>query len=831
MSLSLHNILVPSTVAKLINPFHASKLLDKFKENAGKEGYSMLFDLELRDDYKEYKGASRPSLGWVVLDFDDKFDLEKPRADAARLYKDLKLNESNARIFFSGAKGFHIYVREEFFILPKDQTVVSALKSITAELKSIYPTIDLSIMQANRKIRAPDSKHPKTGLYKTQLTFTQLDEWHVEHIQNHASVVRGFDLNLTEESGTFEFNYMTFYKSFMQSDIPKTSSYEPTFGMENLIHETYEPNTIDLPREKCAFLKWNFEHPEQVDQPNWYKAIGIVAWLKDGLELCHTMSKGHPDYQGSEVFFKYNQVRKLTGPTTCATIASGGFDGCRTCTVKCKTPAAIRESKQSVGERNQALLVDAVNKRKQLKGDDDGRPTHLQVAHSVISNYPNKLIMESDTLFMWAGTHWKELGENEEKDLKNRLIATNGAKTKASEAEALFDLLKLRVDGNQTGKPLFQPNPFAANFQNGTLYCKRTAGGEFDLEFIPSHNQSDMLTQCIGTNYRSTPTTSNERFDRFISAIIGGDPEYADKLRALKQCAGAMLMPAFPRIFFLLGEPGSGKSTFAKLFFQLLGGTEFFSLVQPVEMYGFLVETMLHKTVNMHTDVSEKHTVPDSFLKSNEDRLPKLINRKGRKAVEATTPAVHLFCANTLPPTESKNPRVYNRRVTIIKMDRDLTSSGVYERDYEQLILEGGREAVLAFALEGLRDLISSSGLYCQPASGKEMTSDWQSMAMDPFDDFIDELLKNELSYLTVTGLESNYVENQMFYDAFGHWSQTSGHFKNPITKQTFFKRLNILDKSGRLPSLKMGRTNKARTVCGVVLDQSIFLKDDNTAF
>lgn len=175
--MKLINFILPSLTATLSKGhINAEDLPQKLQAFSGSEGYYCLFDLEPRDSFQGYRGFHAPALGYYVLDFDSSSDLDAARLDCTSAISQLKLEPGTYKIFFSGSKGFHLYIRQEFFhITPSDHTAKD-FERLAVEIAKAHqlPTLDDSIYQANRKFRLPNSRHPKTGLYKVELTLTEL---------------------------------------------------------------------------------------------------------------------------------------------------------------------------------------------------------------------------------------------------------------------------------------------------------------------------------------------------------------------------------------------------------------------------------------------------------------------------------------------------------------------------------------------------------------------------------------------------------------------------------------------------------------------------------
>jgi len=223
--MELKNYIVPSTDSYLTEGhIRAKDLIEKINLHDGNEAYHSLFDMEPRENYKAYEGLHYPASGWVVIDIDYDFPLkndigetiyypqtgkDKPKhkpdvfknAEAAKatvikIISDLNLDESWVRVFFSGSKGFHLYIRAEYFGINEPSSDVSTkLKKIIFALskKFSFP-FDTKVYHAARKFRLPSSRNPKSGLFKTQISFDELKKITPQEIIKRAEKPSFFDL-------------------------------------------------------------------------------------------------------------------------------------------------------------------------------------------------------------------------------------------------------------------------------------------------------------------------------------------------------------------------------------------------------------------------------------------------------------------------------------------------------------------------------------------------------------------------------------------------------------------------------------------------------------
>lgn len=109
---------------------------------------------------------------WLVFDL-DRADLTDALADARKLvavmlqrYPSL---DGGLPVYFSGCKGFHVYLD-----LAHDPPPAVGFHAVCRTLAeglagAAGVRIDTSIYDANRILRLPNSRHPKTGLYKRRI--------------------------------------------------------------------------------------------------------------------------------------------------------------------------------------------------------------------------------------------------------------------------------------------------------------------------------------------------------------------------------------------------------------------------------------------------------------------------------------------------------------------------------------------------------------------------------------------------------------------------------------------------------------------------------------
>jgi len=92
--------------------------------------------------------------------------------------------------FFSGNKGFHIYIPIELFGEIEPATNLHTILKAAALLLWPQEKMDTSIYDQNRLFRIPNSKHQTSGLYKVQLRPNEFYNFTVEEIKTLAKQPR-----------------------------------------------------------------------------------------------------------------------------------------------------------------------------------------------------------------------------------------------------------------------------------------------------------------------------------------------------------------------------------------------------------------------------------------------------------------------------------------------------------------------------------------------------------------------------------------------------------------------------------------------------------------
>ena len=161
---------------------------DDFRQRADQWG---------RLDVKAFDGVCWSS--WLWFDIDREDDLDRALTDARKLSAFLieryRIDDDDLLMFYSGAKGFHVGASATLFDAGPSVEFHRTTKRLAEGIaERIGISIDRGVYDKVRAFRAPNSRHPKTGLHKRRLTFDELMGLSVDAIKRLAETPEAFDV-------------------------------------------------------------------------------------------------------------------------------------------------------------------------------------------------------------------------------------------------------------------------------------------------------------------------------------------------------------------------------------------------------------------------------------------------------------------------------------------------------------------------------------------------------------------------------------------------------------------------------------------------------------
>lgn len=428
-------------------------------------------------------------------------------------------------------------------------------------------------------------------------------------------------------------------------------------------------------------------------------------------------------------------------------------------------------------------------------------PEESEVAEHIMKYYDGNIVASQGSFFIYKKTHWVEMTDLEHAELMRQIVVAHNGKGTNKRFESVKKIFLNFVP--RVTKDLFSPNPWLTNFQNGTLHIIKDAPKKYHFEFKP-HNKKDLTTTMVPIEYDTSRQIRNPEFDALILRLLGGNE---DKVRMLKQMYGACLAPIFPHFFLFYGPSGFGKSSLI-IPAMLLVHKDNYSSVGPSQMYGFEIEAMLGKLINVDTDIDTQEPMNDALMKKIEDNLPVHINRKGKTVVKAHVPRIHIYGANSMPKTLEKSD-AHDRRWTFVKVNYFKVPPTEKEKFIANRIFADNPQAVLNFALEGLEDLLGHSGEYFDSVESKTNKAAWK-LENDVVGRFINDIKEIGIEGLSVDPNNSELqIASKTLWEKFNTWHRSEEGAEAKLTLNTLRKSLSNL-------GFESGRTKTARFVKGI---------------
>lgn len=231
----------------------------------------------------------------LVWDFDSS-NLELALKDALvladRLIKNYGVDADYIQTSMSGSKGFHVKLKINREITPEQ------FKKATGQIAEGLETFDTVVSDPQRVLRLENTKHPKTGLYKTPFHVKELEELSLDQIKEMASQIQ------------------TELPEFIDSpvNLPEELFVIPKKEKKQIINNSEDFDYSTPPRGwkkyKWALAQGHFESGER------HNALMVIAATARGLGysksqtyyLCKAALKnqsartGDPEFDKSELF-------------------------------------------------------------------------------------------------------------------------------------------------------------------------------------------------------------------------------------------------------------------------------------------------------------------------------------------------------------------------------------------------------------------------------------------------------------------------------------------------------------------------------------------------
>ncbi len=412
--------------------------------------------------------------------------------------------------------------------------------------------------------------------------------------------------------------------------------------------------------------------------------------------------------------------------------------------------------------------------RKRLRELEQGEiegVDHTEIAQQLIKEQSRfgEIRIDGDKLWQWKGAHWEGVLETQLMESIARDYGHMVAARKHNDHRGI-----LRVAENLIPKGLKDSPLIGINFANGFLTS--------DL-VLHKHDPKFGCTYVLPCLYDPERAAAPRRFLSFLHHSWGDDPDYADKVQALREALAATMFQQaykFQKAICLMGVPESGKSVLKDIVNGMMPEGSV-STVPPQDWNDkFLPTMMLNKLINYCGELSETAMIAGDKFKSIIDGDEISGQHKNRPIFQFRPLCAQWFNTNHIPRTKDSSPG-FTRRWLFLRFNKAVPRhERIVGLAFE--ILAEERDAIAAWAVGAMPELMANNG-YTEPKSSLELVREMGSLT-----DSVRGYLRLSERVRVIKGGEVRCPERELF-DAYFNFCRTVTHDK-PVTLKTFRVRM-----------------------------------------
>jgi P4 family phage/plasmid primase-like protien len=820
----LKNFVVPSLNTPLSkHHIEATELLAKIKHHDDSEAYHCLFDLEPRDDYKGYDGLHYPASGWVIIDIDFNEpsvneNITKSLVVVKKVIHSLELSESFARVFFSGNKGFHVYIRAEFF------NINTPTKTCAKEIKEIVKTLakkfnfpyDSSVYHANRKFRLPSSLNPKSNLYKTELDFYEVATLTPEQIIHKAAspsvtTIESYDVPTKKYTDYIEVSVAgTEVRGFFGGEIlddstaDKFKKHKAKVCIERMESTPIDKEDANVTRHDVMlaiisdFVNTGVPRDEAEDRIEKFLTLNGISerFENQGLyAIREAYTKGSKYYEGC-----YADVKKAFCSGTCELYKK-----------------LNREKRATVSDLPPENVV--INSEPR-KNDDlfylkDGTSLkHSDLSTELAESCKDSVLLDADRdLFYVFNKVWRQTSEAEIKKVVFMTMIKATARTgfNSTVFTASFTLLKVIIGRSNLHWEVNGILPL----ENGILNLKTKQLEDF--------SNTRKVNFILPYNYDQTATCP--LFDQLIEFLSEGKKEKRDVLL----CYLAALvrgMCQLEKYLELVGTAGAGKSSYMEVACALVGHKNVFtSQLRMLAGNRFETAGLYEKRLAIFPDEKDHLAEGTDIFKAMIGQDTIRYEQKNKQQLEGFKFTGMVIVSCNSPMTFEDHSHAIPRRRITVHIDAVLSEDKKDPDFKKNLVAEipGVLNKLVDISEDEIKTVLMNKN------HGLDESNRRSLVETNPIYEWFDtKIILNESGKLYVGGVldaedrinptsYAEYVNRDFMYPDYLSWCRNMG-IQRPVTVKKFSNLIRGIIDVHSLPVVRVKRTEKGWLYRGISL-------------
>jgi putative DNA primase/helicase len=388
-----------------------------------------------------------------------------------------------------------------------------------------------------------------------------------------------------------------------------------------------------------------------------------------------------------------------------------------------------------------------------------------------LSEFNALAVDETNTLYRFMGSHWVEISLEDIKLFISTNFRNLDIVRRNSDVKGIAELVHVHAERGLSGGDLK-----GVNFANGFL--------SEDGVLLP-HAKEFGCTYVLPYPYRPELAGKMPLFIKFLDDCWGHTADFAERVKALQQAVCCTLLgfaPRFQRAFLVYGVARSGKSVMLEIISNLMPSEARAALSPQQWKDNFQVVGLNNKLVNIVGELSERHTIDGHTFKEVIDGSAMSVRRLYGEPFVMHCKAAHWAGSNHFPRTTDSSEG-FNRRWLVFHFDRAVPIEKVQVNLAKRLLAEE-REAIVAWALDCIKELATASTLHLPP-SHKEIVNQI-SCFNNPVRYFLQEC--KQVKY--VSGKTTNETA---LYSTFIRFAAQFMGLKRPLDGRDFRQKMDEL--------------------------------------